>query len=155
MPHKHGKLDIISQNGSATISTLAARTGILMAGVVPTQNFAPALYQGAIYLVGAALDEGVLFGVCSTDLTLAELEEALEAAPTNSRDTPATDFSRRDVQLLSFASSVPQMVNVANRLPMTRENEGQTFFVYNASAAAMTTGGVFSHFIRTFGRWKD
>ena len=157
MPDKHPtKLDRIGGNPSFTIGTLAAKTGVLGLKHVITQNFQASLYQGVFDFRGATLGEAVLFGVAGGDLTLTEIEACIESVPLMSRSTTEIEASRRNVQILAMLSlDRPILIDKGNRLPMYRENVGIQFFAYNASSAAMTTGGVLSGNIWTYGRWKD
>ena len=155
MPHNHKKLVRIGHGPAATISTLAAKTAITGSDKTPTQNFAPALYQGVFSAKGGAADEPIAVYIADGDLTQAEVEAAIEAAPLHNRDTLGEQTDRA-VQLLGMISSErPLHLELGNRLPMFRENIGWEIWFYNPSFAAMTTGMIASGQMWVYGRWKD
>ena len=157
MPDKHRqKLDRIHEALSASIGTLAARTAVEIGATAVTQNYAPALYQGAVNLRNATEGEGLSIYVSDGDLSLAEVEECIEAEPLHGRDTINLEQSRRNVQYLGSVSlSDILSLNEGNRLPMMRENIGWKFWAYNPTGAAMTTGAVLGGTIWVYGRFKD
>ena len=157
MPHAHKqKLDRISTPLDATISTLGARTPLALGTRTPTQNFQAALHQGVINARGGAVGESLALIVANGDLTVTEIEEALEAVPTHGRDSIPLAQSRRDVQYIGQVGlEQPAYIDTGNRLPMFREDVGWKFWVYNPTAASMTTGMIVSGQIFTYGRWKD
>ncbi len=157
MPHEHRqKLDRISTPIDATIGTLAARTPLAAGTRTPTQNFQAALHQGVVNARSGTVGETVALVVANGDLTLAEVEEALEAVPTHGRDAIPLEQSRREVQYLGqIGLEQPLYLNLGNRLAMFREEVGWKYWVYNSTSASMTTGMLLSGQLYTFGTWKD
>jgi len=155
MPHDHKKLDRIGHDLTVTLTTLAAKTSIGLQSVAITQNFQAALYQGTLALRGGTLGEIVAVYAAQGTLSQSEVEQAIEAAPLQSRD-PLLEQTRRGVQLLGFVSlGHPLHLDMGNRVPMYRENETIEFWGYNPTSAALTTGGILSGQIWIYGRWKD
>ena len=155
MPHAHTKLDRISVTPAATIGTLAGRTSVQLAAVVVTQNFSPALWQGIVNARGMAVDESLALYAADGELSQAEVESTIEGAPLHSRDQPALDETRRQVQLIGQLSSVPAMIETGNRLAKFREDIGWKLWGYNPTAAAMTTGAVAGGALWLYGRFVD
>jgi len=157
MPHPHkAKLDRLSLQPAATISTLAAHTALSLGSRVPTQNFQAALYQGALDARGIAVGEVLALYVSDADLTQAEVEACIEAVPTNERDNVPLEASRRPVQLLGVITrEQPLHLDTGNRLPKYREDIGLEFWIYNPSNAGMTTGAVASGQVWIYGRFVD
>ena len=157
MPDKHKpKLDRIGHAVAATLGTLAARTAQSAGSFAPTQNFRPALYQGAVQARAQTEGEIVALYVAQNGLTQAQVKAAIESVPTNSRNKANLDATRAQVQYLGTISLADGLdLNVPNRLAMFRESIGAEFWVYNPSGTALTTGTLIGGQIWTYGRWED
>ncbi len=156
---------------SFTIATLAARTGLVVAGPVVTRGgrILSASIHGGVE-EGTALDPTLLWGMCRGDLTLAEIQEYLElAGPLTPEDTVAQERASRGALIRVMGSvsvnsaSGASIVAVQNRsmagLKFAETGEGLAggwkYFVYNTSVQnAFTTGAFFAAQVQLFVEWN-
>lgn len=157
MPKKHAHpLDILVERTSITIGTLAASTGILGAARVLLQDFVAVSLKGVAAAEAAAIDDGpLMWGICQGNLTLTQLEEAIEADRVIQSDVAGEERSKRPYQILgvmgpSKETDWHEMTRI--RLPTFQEDVGFNTFVYNAGDAR-TTGSLVKIFLQVFGRW--
>ncbi len=170
MPTQKDKGSVIDQF-SITITTLAARTGLIAGSPVMTRGgrLLSGSFHGGVE-EGTELDPTLLWEIIRGDLTLAELEEYLEL---NGPTTPelVTESKRatrgaiiRVLGSLSVnsrnAKSVVDMRNHSlSGLKFSESGEGVSggwnYFVYNTSSQnPMATGAFFACQVQLFVEWN-
>ncbi len=104
MPHPHSNLVEQYDNIEIDISSLAAVTGVLGVGKVDasrTQGFRTLFQEGIVKINGGVVTSPtggpVYTGFIPFGMSLAEMEEKLEADPQSSDDSPATEQQLRRV----------------------------------------------------------
>ncbi len=140
---------------SFTLGTLGNNTGLIANNSSLVQNFKSVSIHESWGLNGLAAGDGpILYGIQDGELTLAELEEYLEAAITDERDTPQAEQVQRPIQVLGSLGLRQETVFIRQKsiLPTFRENRGFTHWIYN-HGPAMTTGALVFVKGRFFGRW--
>ncbi len=150
-------LDQVPFGAAFTLLTLAADTGIISTITAAIQNFKATSMRASWGLAGLSAGDGpLLIGIADGELSLAEIEEYLEAAVTNARESPQAENALRPVQVLDTIGFRKESLWVVERilLPTFRENVGFTLFVYN-TGVNMTTGAAIEIRGRLFGRWLD
>ncbi len=156
MPDKH-PLDQMPVTAGFTLATLAADTGLVVTNTTAEQNY-KAVSLHAVWGIDIldAADGPLLFGVADGEISLAKLEEYLEALITDSLDIPQSEQVTRPVQVLGALGHDLKTVYQKDRilLPTFRENQGFVVWVYNGGIA-MTTGSSIRMTGRFFGRWLD
>ncbi len=151
------------QHVSLSLSTLAAKTSIKADTKIDGSN-AKGVRLGkiryAVTHIGITATEGpFLYGLCAKNLTVAELDECIDADPSFDDDTPAMEQAERKVVVLgSVAQSAPQESGVvpwrsAKWFWDLPENEGLQFFVRNQDTSPLMTGSVFKFMALFMGVW--
>ncbi len=161
MTKKHAHpLDKLSYQDSITIGTLAAKTGIIGAPRTLLQDYKAFSLQGSIVALGwsAADDEYLIYGICSADLTLAQIEQYLEDPRVRKADTTGEEIMSRPIQILGLLDEDKrtdwhQLLRL--RLPTFQEDVGFNWFVYNPSTSAHDAGIIVSLQWLIFGRWLN
>ncbi len=157
MAHPH-PLDQLPVTAGITVATLSLATGTIAAISLIVQNYKPVTFHGVISLTPLTDGDGpLLFGFSQGSLTLAEIEEYLEAAPDAKTQSPAVEQVQRPVQVLGALGTDMQTVFLREKiiLPHFREDTGFVFWIYNAGAVVFTTGSTVKIRGRFFGRWID
>jgi len=101
-------------------------------------------------------DGSVIWGIMQGNMTLAELEEAIEADITALQGSVAgTEATKRNYQILGNLGTdsltvYEEMTKV--RLPTFQEDVGFNTFIYNIGDA-QTTGSLVKLHLQFFGRW--
>lgn len=162
---KNNRGVIIREDLNQVLGALGSGTGILVAGgkVAITEDFR--LMKSHIYAIihGLTAGEGIhslLLGIANADLSLAEIEEALELnGPQQKSDRIETEKAERYVEIIG--RFVGDDVGTT-RLHLDRKfkakwsfmsDEGWVFFVYNQDGAALTTGATVRIKCKHFGVW--
>ncbi len=164
---KDSQLSIVWDQVGITLSTLAALTGILGASRIDAareQGFRVMKTEYVGSIVGRTNGEGPVMLAVGFNLSLAEMEEAIEADPQSSFDTPANEQVMRPVFILGIfdpLAASPAILN--NGIPKTvnfkwsaPEGGSMNWMAYNTSGSALTTGSVVRVVAKHFGVWlKD
>ncbi len=153
------------------ITTLAARTGLIIAGPAVTRGgrMLSTSIQGSLS-GGTAGDPGLMWGVMNGDFTLAELEAYLElSGPTSPALIAEEEVASRgrNIRVLGLVSPDPgnskgvvDHDNISLKgLKFSESGEGADpgwdWWVYNTSSVtAFTTGGRFAFQVRNFVEWN-
>ncbi len=116
-----------------------------------------------VSLRGGTAGEGPLeVGIASPDLTVTEVEEALEAQPTSQYDVPAIEHARRPVKTIGILPGLAtnETLNdgksIRVRLPMmlpAGKNIPQVW-VMNRSGGALTGNQIIAIKAKYYGNWK-
>ncbi len=162
---------IINEIQSVALGTLANETALKLS-TITLQSFNFRMMKSLIecFAVGLTAGEGtgLMLGIASNELSVAEIAEALTVdGPTDRNDRVAAERAARAVFIISsldegevITSSVfhnqtggPQIVH---KMPWTWvATEGWCFFVFNNSQSAFTTGGTIKLHAKHFGMWVD
>ncbi len=157
MPDKHA-LDQLPTATTFTLATLATDTGMINTVATINQNYKAMSLHGAWGLSPLADGDGpLLFGLADGELSLAEIEQYIEAAVTDARNAPNTEQVARPVQVLGALGKDKATIYLQGdriRLPTFREDKGFSWWIYNLGIA-MTTGSIVENRGRFFGRWLD
>ncbi len=159
----------VQEVGTQTLGTLVASTGILIAGPTVTRGGTMLSVRGAMSVHDVTPGDGPwLFGVMSSDLTLAQLEAYLEqGGPVSPADQSAREISSRGKRIRMLGLAVPMgdgsvageyMKN--EKLSGLRFSEsgevtgaGWTWWLYNRGKT-MTTGSTWRLTTSSFCRWN-
>ncbi len=155
---------VIPQDPTITLGTLADDTVILGSQLTLQQDISYKSCDVEISVRNQTPGEGpVLVGLAAPQLTIVEIEEAVDAVPVSQQDYPAIEHARRPVRVIgSFPSiTADELLSQGQyrrriRLPMTCLNDGflPTFFAYNRSGGPLTTGGIILINAKHYGTWK-
>ncbi len=156
MADNHKKMDKTNEVLSITLGTVGALDVISQAGQAMTQNGFTTSTTIHALLTGltAGEGEGLVLGVADGQLSAAEIEEFLEAAGPVFRGQKAqSELSSRMVRLIGLVGPKPTEIPVTGtqfahfwdrwptRIAFSEDKAAMhQWFVYNASAAALTTG---------------
>ncbi len=159
MPKKHAHpLDILVELQSITVGTLASSTGIIGAPRTLLQDFVGIAVKGCVGADARTIGDGpIIYGLMQGDMTLSELEEAIEADRLRSADITQEERSKRPYQILGalgddHATDWHEMTKL--RLPTFQEDVGFNTWVYNISDA-QSTGSLIKFALQVFGRWLN
>ncbi len=151
------------QHISQSLSTLAAKTSIKSDTTIDGSNAQGVRLRKIRYAVthigGTATEGPFLYGLCSKALTVAELDEAIDADPSFDGDVPAEDRTQRKVVVLgSIGQSAGNESGVvpwrtARWYWVTPENDGIQFFVRNQDTSPLMTGMVVKFMGQFYGEW--
>jgi len=170
---KDGKGVIIYESRSQAIGVLGANAGILVGTkLATTDNFRMLKGEVTAILSGltAAEGQGLLFGIADGDLTLVEIEEALDLnGPLDMGDLVIAEQAGRPV----FVLGVYEIMEVASTQGLFRDkltgapmithktrwtfrdaSKGWNYFVYSPGAA-FTTGATVKIHAKSFGVWVN
>lgn len=158
---KDGKGAILIEADGITLGTLADRTAVKANAQLAIQDDfriikteVKAMCQGL-----TAQEYPVYFGIADHELSVAEIKECLDTdGPLDRNDRVAVERAERPVWLLGqfgrASSSELIAVEVEKTLRWTFSNpEGWTFFAFNHSGGALTTGGSIRFQAKHFGVW--
>ncbi len=149
-------MDKLVELQSITVGALAASTGVIGAPRVLLQDYVCKMIVGVVAQEAAALDDGpIVFGIMSGDMTLTELEEAIEADVVRSADVVGLERTKRPYQVLGAVGPTQATVWLEKaqiHLPTFQEDVGFNTFIYNAGDQA-TTGSLMKFWLQLFGRW--
>ncbi len=118
-------------------------------------------YRYAVTHSGGTDGDGPFwYGLCGKNLTVAELDEAIDADPNWEEDTPAFEQVQRHVVVLgSIGQNADEAQEAITPWRTGRwywdnpENEGIQFFVRNQDTAALQTGMVVKFQALFMGEW--
>ncbi len=152
---KDGRGVIIKESNQVSVGGLAADTGILLPAIAVTEDFRMLKAEVIAHVEGLTSTEGsgLILGLADGELSLAEIEEAIELnGPLDRNDRKAMEFATRPVWLVAGSMPGPAgttMVFVndhGGRVVVWKKRwtfsnpEGWQWFVYNKSDIAVTTG---------------
>ncbi len=162
---------IINEIQSVALGTLANETVLKLSSItLKTANFRMMKTLAEAFVVGLTAGEGtgLLLGLANDKLTVAEIAEALkEDGPVDRGETPERDIVARAVFILSMlpegevnTASIFHNKNggpqLEHKMPWTWiAVEGWTWFVFNNSNSAFTTGATVKLHAKHFGMWVD
>ncbi len=156
MTHRH-PLDKITERSSIPVGVLAASTGVIGTARVLLQDYRAVSVKICATKENHTLQDGaVLWGIMQGNMTLAELEEAIEADITALQGSVSgTEAVGRNYQILGCLGNnaeiqYDEMVRV--RLPTFQEDVGLNTFIYNIGDA-QTTGSIMKLHLQFFGKW--
>ncbi len=144
MVHPHSNLVTIVDNLSITGNSLAAITGVVGAGnrndTSREQGFRTLFQERIIELNDSDGSGGpILVGFCESTLTLAQIEEKLEADPQHMQDISNMEAQSRRLNLLGFVQNVGDKAVLIFKKRMKWsyiEGVGIQYFIYNTSTVA-------------------
>jgi len=159
---KDGKGAILYGGNTITAGTLAARDVLAITdGYVGTlgEDFRiiKMEYWGIFSL--QAVGDALLFGIADGDLASGEIEEAIEARPTDSNDNIANEQSMRPVFPLGVvgemsAGSGDNIFHGEKTIRWTFSNpEGWTWWLFNITNGVLTTANSFDFQTKYYGVW--
>ncbi len=148
------------------LSTLANLTAISVATLIDTsrlQGMRLKQLKAAVSYKGKTVGEGpLMYGLCSQDLTNAEIAEALIADPQQIQDEPANEQGNRKVFPLGVieaglaADEANQPLrDVRYPWKMIEESQGIKFWVFNIDGNALTTGTEVTFTAAVVGEWLN
>ncbi len=167
---KDGKGVIIRTSHTASLGAVAAGVAVAFKTTTPTEDFRmlkTEMFAG-VNGVDAGEGEGLLIGMANADLTVTEIEEALEVnGPLGPQSRIETEKAERAVFILGVVQAKPpanveivfvdKHSNAPAIINKTRwtyySSVGWKYFVYNASAAALATGGNLYMIATHYGVW--
>ncbi len=152
-------------NASLALSTLATETALTVALSALADDF---------YVISADLtwtirdltggEDPIHVGLANGDLSVAEIKEAINAAPTSRSDIVAREHARRPIRRIgSFVSGSANLFGnylndgkpIRTKVKMyLAEGVELNAFAFNASGAALTTGAVMRVYGTLYGRWS-
>ncbi len=154
---------VIPYREGIALSTLAASAAITGTAPVLTQDFRTISMDCVWSQRDLTSGEGpVLVGWAAPELTVAEIAEAISAAPTSQYDYPAIEHSRRPVRK---AGSFPvvlagevlndgKAIRTKMRMDIPAGKGMPQAFTFNDSGNVLTTGGVTQVEAKYYGVWK-
>ncbi len=156
MANKH-PMDKLVERQSITVGALAASTGVIGTARVLLQDYVCKMVVGVVAQEAGAIDDApIVFGIMQGNMTLAELEEAIEADIVSAQGNLAgEERTKRNYQVLGAVGPTIQTVWLEKaiiRLPTFQEDVGFNLFIYNAGDQA-TTGSLMKFWLQLFGRW--
>ncbi len=164
MAHPHSNLVEITDNLEISIAGLAAITGVVGASKIDAnreQGFRT-LFQSGNIAIDSAGDQGgpVFVGFAQQDLSLAQIEEKIEADPQNSDDTNQSELAERRVFPLGFLSTEPNAqgkqlsrVNTRHKWSFI-EGTAMSYIAYNTDlTTAMPADTQVKIFVKHTGVW--
>ncbi len=167
---KDGKGVIIREDVTITVGALAAKAGILQTGGgiagAMEEDFRLIKSSFCVTKGNHTNDEGaLLLGLADGELTLVEIEEAIELnGPVNRSDHTPRENAERPVWLLGSLHGSTDIVNAGVGLTFVPAHEhisrwtfsdpdGWRWFVYNEGPASLTSGTIVSLKAQHFGVW--
>ncbi len=155
---------VIKQQNSVALSTLATDTVVKVDGLVLAQDFHHVSSDIIATLRGMTANEGPIdYGIAQSELSVAQIQEALDASPTSQNDVTAIERTRRRVRQMGVferSSEEDQQTNNGRfkrqklfiRIPAGQEMPA--LWVRNRSGATLTTGGVANFQQKNYGYWQ-
>ncbi len=151
---------------NATLSTLASETVIKASAAAISHGLHWIGVDVLVSMKNATADQGpLLVGIAQDQLTVTEIKEALNAAPTGPNDVTAIEHSRRRVRVLGYlrGSAVAEDIVLNNgrmnkirkmRISLDPSENLPSFFVMNKSGAVLTTGAIVEFQATHYGTWE-
>ncbi len=157
---------------SITVGALAGGTAVKSNTILAiTDDFRLIKSQVVAAIEGLTAGEGnfLLFGICNSDLTAAEIAAGLEAGgPLNRNDRDQQELAERFIRIMGAVRTertpasevVKQVVNEMGG-PLLSENVrwtfskgvGYSYFLYNYDNSTLTTGATLRSHVTNFGVW--
>ncbi len=156
---KDGKGVIIAEQNSITLATLAAATALKEgAPLAITEDFRVISVKGVAAVEGMASDEFIMFGICSDELSLAEIVANLTSGQMDPDDNQAKADSLFPVFVVGVlggnGSGSQNLMKFDETIRWTfSSTNGFVWFAFNFSTAALTTGGILRILVKRFGVW--
>lgn len=155
----------VNEVTTSALATLATLTPLLVNGPTMTRGGGIISTRGALGVRSLTISDGpFIVGIANKDLTLAELEEYLEAfGPTHPDDTTLVERTSRGRKIRILGVVVPSgdgsqgaihLSDLAlSGLRFTEETSGWSWWIYNLGKA-MTSGAIFFIAMQSFVRWN-
>lgn len=158
---KDGKGQIGYSQSLTSLGTLAATTALSCTGAPAlTEDFRVTKLDYWMAVDGLAGGERILVGMADGELSISEIEEALESGPIDRNDNAVLEQSHRPVwplEILQGTSTVVEGKTVAQGSVTPRWTFGDAdsweWWVYNLESGALTTGADLKIFTKWFGVW--
>lgn len=156
---KDGRGFIYHEINALTLGALAAEDVAVVAGPTIDEDFRIMKTEVFVAYQNPTQNEGaVVFGIAQGALTATEIEECLEAEPTDENDVPAVEQAMRAVfplGILVMATDGGRIIDhIDRKLTWTFKNaEGWQWFAYNLDSGALTTGGSLRILAKHYGVW--
>ncbi len=147
-------------NASLSLGALGSETALTVALSALADDF---------YVISADLtwsihdltagEEPIHVGLANGDLSVTEIKESLNAAPTSRADIVAREHARRPVRRVGSFITANDYLNDGKPIRTTvkmylAEGVELNAFVFNASGATLTTGGIMRVYGTIYGRWS-
>ncbi len=165
MAHPHSNLVRQIDNIEVSVASLAALTGVVTPSKIDAsreQGFRTLMQRGIIQLhgtgAGSAVAGPLAIGFTQADLSLTEIEEAIENDPQDQTEEPANEQARRKIFWLGFISTEDKSlstipVRTSHRLSIL-EGSALSYFAYNTDVAtAISASTQVKFFIEHLGVW--
>ncbi len=169
---KHGRrgtsknFAVIPQDPIIDLGTLADDTVILGSQLTLTQDLYYKSCDVEISIRNQVPGEGpIVVGLADPELSVVEIEEAVDAVPTSQHDFPAIEHAKRPVRVIGSFPSITadellsqgryrKRVRLGMNVPAGKPLP--TFFAYNRSGAALadTNGAIVMINAKHYGTWK-
>lgn len=117
------------------------------------------IIKGEFYIIynAGAVSDAVVVGIASGELDASQIEEAIEARPTNSSDVPEAERTMRPVWPLAefHAANGPVNKTVFKTLRWSfNDSSAWSYWAYNPyEAAGLVDGGTVTIFAKLYGVW--
>ncbi len=169
---KDGKGTMIRENVDVALGALAADAVIKTTSLAIEEDFRilrSEIYARVTAFTAADLG-GLVFGIANGELSVAEISEAiLRNGPVDRNDRRQVEFVERNVKILSGLQTLVESPIVPIEWTFQNESggpiivskhrwtysnpEGWTWFIYNDSGGALTTGAELHVIATHFGVW--
>ncbi len=158
----NSNFQVIPVDSNVTLGTLASETVIASGLTALDDDFwiQSADLQWSL-LNAAGGQTPLMFGVANSDLSVTEIDEAIEASPTSKSDIIARERARRPVRKIGNFTGPASDVEWNDGRPMRStikmylaEGVELNAWVKNKSGAVLTTGGIVRVFGNLYGSWR-
>ncbi len=167
---KDGKGQIIRENVTISLGTLAANTAIKASAQVAIQeDFRLIKTRASVNYFSPDLDvdNAIVVGIADNELSATEISEALTASPTDHNDNVPQERSMRPVFELQGVNgeyffdsqantpiAIAHVYDIDETIRWTFGNpEGWVWFAFNFTDAAFATGGLVNIHAKNYGVW--
>ncbi len=166
---KDGKGAIVIEQRSQALGALGALTGVIVGTKLPLiddYRYLKGEIMAGIVDLTSGQGQNLILGLADGNMTLAEIEEAMETnGPVSKQDPVAANTAERPVFVIGALGSTgtfyARMLDAKTGNPMIEAKPRWTFgatsfwnyFVYNQADAAITTGATFLLQSKVFGVW--
>ncbi len=148
----------MTDDSSGTLASITALLfDTLMTGI--TTNFLLKKLRAELVVAGLTAGENVVVGLCSGDMTIAEIANVLNASIFGPAETDEQALKKkiywetlRTIESLDPVYSVDQSLGGGKGIPQF-EGVGFQWFIYNPTGGTLTTAGVVSGVAAYYGVW--
>lgn len=158
---KDGKGAIIRELGTITLGALGSTVSVKSGSQLAIEEDFRIIKSSVLLKVeGMTGNEGpVIIGIADNELTVAEISECLVTdGPLNRSDRGKQEEAERAVFPICIVQNENEMPN--NGMPIEKtlrwtfsNTDGWTFFAFNMTTGALTTGGTVYFFATHYGVW--